>query len=626
MKRRTDRKGQGSTGKKPRKSGDLKKREDGPKKFKPKSTKPKSSFKKKKDQKSTPGKDNAKKSAVQEVSKRKRKLDDENGNEGSASKKSKNVPKQPLTKKEKKAKRREQKDSAGIISPLMEMYEKLRSKKLSKSQKQDVINEVLTIIKGKESNVLYKHDCVRVLEFCVKFGNDSQRENIYEIYKEHNVELLKSKYSKFLVKKLIKYGKKNQRSLVIKALYGNVKKLVRQKEASGVLEFIYHQFADSGERSSLIEEFYGPQYAVFKAAIGRKLEDIFDKEPDKKPLILRHLKDSLMPLAAKTAITLTIVHKPLLEFFTFAEDQMRAEMIEALREVIVQMVHTLDGSRVAMNCIWYGTKKDRKLIIKSFKTFVSKICMEEYGYLVLLALFDVVDDTVAMRKSILSEIIPKFPELIQNQYGRKVILYLLSPRNKNYFAPKSIQLLETGDGNPTSKKNAATRQEELRGGILDKLFTYMNENVDSFINDKSDCQILLAALEHSLESVESLEVMTSIAKLASEPLDQEAGEENHPAIHACAHWVIKRIIQQDKLRQERGEKNLFCKVLLDTVPENEYGKWVQYNRGAFVVASLLESGVEEVQMRVKKALQKVSDTLQPGKSKGMDVVIKLLGL
>ena len=83
MKRRTDRKGQGSTGQKPRKSGDLKKREDGPKKFKPKSTKPKSSFKKKKDQKSTPGKDNAKESAVQEVSKRKRKLDDENGNEGS---------------------------------------------------------------------------------------------------------------------------------------------------------------------------------------------------------------------------------------------------------------------------------------------------------------------------------------------------------------------------------------------------------------------------------------------------------------------------------------------------------------------------------------------------------------
>lgn len=36
------------------------------------------------------------------------------------------------------------------------------------------------------------------------------------------------------------------------------------QEASGVLEFIYHQFADSTQRASLIEDFYGPQYAVFK--------------------------------------------------------------------------------------------------------------------------------------------------------------------------------------------------------------------------------------------------------------------------------------------------------------------------------------------------------------------------
>ena len=32
-------------------------------------------------------------------------------------------------------------------------------------------------------------------------------------------------------------------------------------------------------------------------------------------------------------------------------------MIEALRERIVHMLHTLEGSKVAMNCIWHGTKK-----------------------------------------------------------------------------------------------------------------------------------------------------------------------------------------------------------------------------------------------------------------------------
>ena len=33
------------------------------------------------------------------------------------------------------------------------------------------------------------------------------------------------------------------------------------------------------------------------------------------------------------------------------------EMIEALRESIVHMVHTRDGARVAMQCVWHGTAK-----------------------------------------------------------------------------------------------------------------------------------------------------------------------------------------------------------------------------------------------------------------------------
>jgi len=41
------------------------------------------------------------------------------------------------------------------------------------------------------------------------------------------------------------------------------------------------------------------------------------------------------------------------------------------------------------------------VILKSFKTYVSKICKEEYGYLVMLAVFDVVDDTKLVQKALL---------------------------------------------------------------------------------------------------------------------------------------------------------------------------------------------------------------------------------
>ena len=41
------------------------------------------------------------------------------------------------------------------------------------------------------------------------------------------------------------------------------------------------------------------------------------------------------------------------------------------------------------------------MIVKSVKTFVEKVCKEEYGHLVLLCIFDVVDDTKLVHKVII---------------------------------------------------------------------------------------------------------------------------------------------------------------------------------------------------------------------------------
>ena len=39
------------------------------------------------------------------------------------------------------------------------------------------------------------------------------------------------------------------------------------------------------------------------------------------------------------------------------------EMIEALRESVIHMLHTRDGARVAMQCIWHGTAKVRVIVV-----------------------------------------------------------------------------------------------------------------------------------------------------------------------------------------------------------------------------------------------------------------------
>lgn len=97
----------------------------------------------------------------------------------------------------------------------------------------------------------------------------------------------------------------------------------------------------------------------------------------------------------------SLIHRVFSEYFQNCEKAQRAEMIELLSEHLVHMVHTRDGSFVAMQCIWFGTAKDRKKIIKSMKTFVTKTAIEEHGHMVILAIFDAVDDTKLVSKGIL---------------------------------------------------------------------------------------------------------------------------------------------------------------------------------------------------------------------------------
>ena len=41
-----------------------------------------------------------------------------------------------------------------------------------------------------------------------------------------------------------------------------------------------------------------------------------------------------------------------------------------------------------------------------------------------------------------------FAELVLDKYGRKVIIYLLSPRDPIHFCPDIVKVLQQGDGNP----------------------------------------------------------------------------------------------------------------------------------------------------------------------------------
>ena len=130
-------------------------------------------------------------------------------------------------------------------------------------------------------------------------------------------------------------------------------------------------------------------------------------------------------------------------------------------------------------------------MLKSFKTYVAKICKEENGHLVIMALFDSVDDTVVVKKVIISEMVASLEELCDDPFGRRVLLYLLAPRSPAHFSPQFTALLSAGDGNAHSKKEPGVRQSELRAAIIPPLLDLATKKTCSWAVSKCHAPVLL---------------------------------------------------------------------------------------------------------------------------------------
>ncbi|XP_061589481.1 pumilio homolog 3 [Cololabis saira] len=496
-----------------------------------------------------------------------------------------------------------------IICQSKQLWGDLRKKKCDEEEKKKLMNQLHDLIRGKIKQMAFAHDSVRVLQCFIQFGSHKQRQEVFEDVKDDVISLCKSMYGKHVVKKLLMYGNKEVVAGVIQTFKGHVRTMLRHAAASSIIEYAYNDKAVLGQRLFLSDELYGNTYTVCKSSECNTIEKVLKANPEKLNYIMDEMKQILTPMAQKEqVIKHSLVHKVFLDFFLFAPDKLRSEMIESIREAVVYMAHTHDGARVAMHCLWHGTAKDRKVIIKTLKTFMVKFAMGEFAHLALLAMFDCVDDTKLVRQAVLSEILSSLDEVIRNKYGKKVLLYLLSPRDPSHLLPEIIQVLEQGDGNTQSKKDAATRRKELLEAVSPALLTYLGENAEAMVTDKATSVIISDILASACGDLRP--AMTAVAQLASQ--DLVPGGSNgklHVAEHPAGHLVLKWLIEQDVTLAEAGKEERFGRILVDTVGADKLKSWVKVNRGAMVLCSLLKSCDKSVGAEVKSALKSITSEL-----------------
>ncbi|KAF7377819.1 PUM-HD domain-containing protein [Mycena sanguinolenta] len=420
--------------------------------------------------------------------------------EGSGNK----TPKDPTTSREahkmQKAlqeQRRAAKPHSTLLADAKRVWVQANAINISSTDRQKHIHDLMDVIRGKVKDIVFKHDASRIVQTVVKHGRQKERDEIAAELKGSYKALAQSKYSKFLVTKLIRLCPEHRQS-ILKEFQGHVLRLLLHREATSVLADAFELYTNAYERALLVRDFYGKETALFTVTSGSEEDKERSKkglpgvlegaDPERRKRVLSSMKDALTSIfnnSDKGAVTHAVVHRALWEYIVAVnespdeaegEKQLR-EMFELCQDVLAELVHTKDGSRVVREFLARGSAKDRKQIVKVLKPHVERMCLDDEAQLVLFTALDVIDDTKLVVKTLVPEMTGPANTLCQTPQGRRALFYLIVPRTRRHFTPAQIaSLAETDEIRArTSKKTQEVREAEVRAGASEALIKWVKD-------------------------------------------------------------------------------------------------------------------------------------------------------
>eukprot|EP00741_Cyanophora_paradoxa_P002669 tig00000615_g2590.t1 len=563
------------------------------------------------------------------------------------------APAAPAKRSDKKIALREKKfsqnPSRAVVHDAKLLWEKLRMKALEKrhakgsgarsqaptdNEKVELCSQLLELMRagGKGlKEVCLKHDGCRIVQSILKHGSAEHRAVISKELKGEAKRMAKDIYGQFLIRRLLKYGTKPQRDIIIREFYGYVGTLIKHKQASKVLEYIYADIANAEQRTHLLLEFYGPELTLFQDKTHTSVQQILAEHPDKQGSVIKNLAKTVNVCVAKGLLRHSIIHRALFDYLSLASATGVADSITNLCEHVAELCHTRDGSRAACIILAYSSAKDRKRIIKSLKGLVVEMAMGEFAHLVVCRLLDVVDDTVLVQKNILSELSGSMLDVCLHQHARKVILHLLSPSNGRYFCPSVLEIMQPfpkiaalSDSEAqnlllTSKKDAEQRRKELLTHISPSLISLVETNAQALLSSKEGSEVLREIVLNITE--DQSKVGQSVAEASTSKSASESQEDEEPSAGQVllTDGRVSRLIKD--VVKHCDAAHPFPQILLKKV-KGSIKEFATDRFAAFVVVSLIEHA--STAAATKAALKPHLAAVKSAEGPGQKLILSLL--
>lgn len=307
--------------------------------------------------------------------------------------------------------------------------------------------------------------------------------------------MLQSKYAKFCVKHMLKYGNTKTRSGVMQACYGHAVKLSSHAVSAAIFDYGFTTWATTQEKRHLVQEFYGDIYKQSKDNSLTHIRDTYKDSPDMKSAILNTTKANLSRVLNKELLDSHIIQTVIMQYLQECDSENRTELISQLINHFVVLSNSKEGAVAAMICFWYGTNKDRKTIIKNLKEHILNVCKHEHAHNTIIAILDSVDDTVLLNKTLLGQIVAHSTELVNDEWGKRILLWLVAPADHAYFHPNFVNEINRGRENSVSKKDVLLRRQEITGYCVEGLLQQIIENTDAWLRNASVAIVTFAILK-----------------------------------------------------------------------------------------------------------------------------------
>ncbi|MCJ1373242.1 pumilio domain member 6 [Loxospora ochrophaea] len=509
--------------------------------------------------------------------------------------------------------RKAAKPNADWIARSKKIWERLRRKShVPLEERKKLVEELFSIITGRVKDFVFKHDSVRVIQTAVKYANLDQKKMIALELKGEYRALAESKYAKFLIGKLLVHGDKETRDMVVPEFYGHVRRLIRHPEASWILDDIYRGIASPAQKGLMLREWYGAEFAIFrtdtKNPASADLKVLLAANPEKKKPIMRSLHDLVNQLIQKKTTGFSILHDAMLQYFLNVSPRSEEvnDFIELLKgdeegDLLKNLAFTKSGARLVCLALAHGNAKDRKQILKTYKTIIPLLSSDAHAHQIILAAYDVIDDTVLTSKSVIAELTgnkgPNDNEWQDSLLASTVhmnaripILYLFAGKTRSILPEEDMMLLEEihsiRSSAPTSKKDPQLRRKELIVAISPPLLSLIAAKANVLVKTGFGCQFIIEVLLDA--AGDKSEALNAVA-------DTVRGDENMKASldSPAAGRMLKNLVQG-------GRYDTKTKAIQVVQPPLEFGD-IFYKRirdqavswatgpNSFVIVALLEA-------------------------------------